>query len=372
MLNILMIANSAAGGGAERVILDLLRANNEIRKCNMYLSLSEEHGPLLPDFAREVKILKLSLSSNISKVFEIGRNLKRICEAHDIHAIICHTSPVSKAILRTAYFFRLPPIFPIEHTEINRQIRHTSSSWKNKTRIISTRFYYKKAKKIFADSSMIKQELIDLAIGERDAISVIHCPIDTSRLTIKSCKNDYKKFKIVLAGRLEEVKNFKLIIDAFEQIEKYDLLKDQNINVSVSIYGDGPKKQSLGRRVLEKKIKTPIKIYPYTHNLLDEIYQSDLLVSTSKFEGLGNVMLEAIACGVPVIATKTGGSLEIQKHVDGIALSASDRPEDLAKIISDQIINRFLKVSAKDQQFIRSISPTATLPKYLTEIQKSL
>ena len=55
-----------------------------------------------------------------------------------------------------------------------------------------------------------------------------------------------------------------------------------------------------------------------------------------------------------------------------IALIASDRPEDLAKIISDQIINRFLKVSDKDQQFIGSISPIATLPKYLTEIQKSL
>jgi glycosyltransferase involved in cell wall biosynthesis len=335
----------------------------------MYLSLSEEHGPLLPDFAREVKILKLSLSSNISKVFEIGRNLKRICEDHDINAIICHTSPVSKAILRTAYFFRLPPIFPIEHTEINRQIKYTSSKWKNLTRLISTRFYYIMATAVFADSSVIRQELIDLKITAPDRAIVVHCPVDTRRMSGIEKKSSKKIFKIILVGRLEEVKNFKLIIDAMHIIQTREFSKIKDVKISVDIYGDGPKKKSLNKRATDKGLEEIINIYPFTNDIMDKIGQSNLLVSTSKFEGLGNAMLEAIACGVPVIATKTGGSTEISKHVDAITLVANDDAASLAERIIGQITQKELKVSKNDKQFIKSLSPSSTLEKYLRHIQ---
>lgn len=155
---------------------------------------------------------------------------------------------------------------------------------------------------------------------DKDKIIVLRNAVNTDIFKPTELKKVRKNYAIkdniliLFVGYLDTFKGIFELIDAFYEVNK------GNKNTTLMIIGEGPKKNELKKRVLkiglEKSViftgKIPsIDIYEY--------YQSaDIFVLPSHTEGLPLVIIEAMACGIPVIASSVGGISEVvEDNING-------------------------------------------------------
>ena len=103
--------------------------------------------------------------------------------------------------------------------------------------------------------------------------------------------------RIICVGRLTPQKRFDRLIDAFA------LLAGKYPSWHVDIYGEGEDDQPLRRQIARHGLTERLHILPPTDHIYAAYGQSDFLVLSSDFEGFGLVIIEAMACGTPVVAT---------------------------------------------------------------------
>ncbi len=141
--------------------------------------------------------------------------------------------------------------------------------------------------------------------------------------------------KIILSiGRMDYNKGYDLLLDVFE---KLTLLHP---DWSLRIVGDGPLKKKIISRVETSDLKDRVEIFPPTNQIINHYLQASIYLMTSRTEGLGMVLLEAQACGLPIVSfdCETGPSdividnkngflvecFNIERIVQRIALLCSD------------------------------------------------
>lgn len=126
---------------------------------------------------------------------------------------------------------------------------------------------------------------------------------------------------IISVGRLaEQQKGFDLLIKAFSKI---------SINYNdwtLSIVGDGEDKDKLLKLINELNLSKQILIKPSTNNIKEYYLNSSVLISSSRWEGFGLVITEAMECGLPVIAFDNSGPKEIinKPNENGILVPCGD------------------------------------------------
>jgi len=109
-------------------------------------------------------------------------------------------------------------------------------------------------------------------------------------------------------GRLDPVKDFPTLMKGFNQI------KDGFPRAKLVIAGDGPVRSNLSRLGKELGLESSL-IWLGERNDIPELLPCfDIFVQTSIFEGMSNTILEAMASGLPIIATATGGNPEVVSH----------------------------------------------------------
>jgi sugar transferase (PEP-CTERM/EpsH1 system associated) len=131
-------------------------------------------------------------------------------------------------------------------------------------------------------------------------------------------------------GRLVPIKGFDLLIRAMPEVLR------QLPRTRFVMVGPGPELANLTDLAQQCGVLDKVT---FLGNRGDPqlCYQAmDLYVSTSRWEGISNTVLEALACGVPVVATAVGGTPEVLHHVgDGGVLTPSENVERLACAIVD-------------------------------------
>lgn len=130
--------------------------------------------------------------------------------------------------------------------------------------------------------------------------------------------------KITTAGRLEAVKNHRMLIEAFSIFAK------DFPEYKLEIYGDGSLKEELKRFACEKKIDNKVFFHGFCRNVKEEIRDSSMFVLSSDYEGVSNAMIEALAMGIPVIATDCpvgGCRTYIQDGVNGMLVAPGNAVE---------------------------------------------
>ncbi|MFO0426397.1 MAG: glycosyltransferase [Planctomyces sp.] len=116
--------------------------------------------------------------------------------------------------------------------------------------------------------------------------------------------------RIVTAGRLNEQKGFHFLIDAVSQLCR--ALPERNIRLA--ILGEGPWRDILQNRINEKHLQGQVKLAGFRDDAAAWYRSADLFVLPSLIEGMPNVLLEAMACGTPVISSDChSGPSEILK-----------------------------------------------------------
>lgn len=142
---------------------------------------------------------------------------------------------------------------------------------------------------------------------------------------------------VIFAGRLENVKGLDLLIKAFvkfrESIKRRALLY---------LCGDGTQKGSLQTLALQLGIEKNVRFSGMVpHTLLRDYFQcSDIFSMTSYYEGLPNVMLEAMACGLPVVSTEVGGIADLVKNNYTGFITKKRDPEYFAVLLEKAYTDR--------------------------------
>lgn len=153
-----------------------------------------------------------------------------------------------------------------------------------------------------------------------------------------------KQRKILLAmGRLEREKGFDFLLQAFSRVAPQQPLW------SLHIWGQGDLRESLEALADDLGLGEKVQFHGFTPNPYQVMRQSDLFVLPSRFEGFPNVLLEAMACGLPVVSfdCPTGPSQIVRHGIDGVLVPGSD----VGALIS--ALNRLMENECERQDLAR-------------------
>jgi glycosyltransferase involved in cell wall biosynthesis len=141
---------------------------------------------------------------------------------------------------------------------------------------------------------------------------------------------------ITFIGRLDSYKGVEYLLAGFKE------LLHESDNVRLNIVGNGPDENLLMKKAKDLGIQNSVVFKGRQQDIVDELYCTTIFVLPSLSEGMSNVLLEAMACGLPVVATDVGGNSDVitDRH-NGLLVSARD-PAGLCAAMRELIENEDL------------------------------
>lgn len=240
---------------------------------------------------------------------------------------IIHTHNVGTLIygaLATG-FGGLCPVFHGEHGQLEDEHRTRRVLWYR-------RILYFGCAKVHTVSRGLKSQLVEFGFPERKIVPILN-GVDTSRFAPASPAEAKRQIGIApdeivigCVGRLSRNKRFIELIAAFERLcENFP-----NVRLLV-VGGNGPDRDSIMNCAAQSKASKRIVLAGHQDNPVAYYRAMDLLVAPSLFEGLSNVVLEAMASGVPVLAHNACGNAEVIDNDANGFVSNMDTVESLSR-----------------------------------------
>ncbi len=191
--------------------------------------------------------------------------------------------------------------------------------------------FYGRFDRVICQSRDMRDDLVANHALDAKCAVVIHNPVDFERIAVAMASVDRLAapnglLRVVAAGRLVGQKGFDLLLDALALAKRRDL--------HLTILGDGALREELGARAEVLGIADRVRFAGFLRNPYPTIAEADLFVLSSRYEGFPNVVLEALACGTPVVATPApGGVREILDGVAGCVVADEVSAESLANAL---------------------------------------
>jgi glycosyltransferase involved in cell wall biosynthesis len=156
-------------------------------------------------------------------------------------------------------------------------------------------------------------------IVPRERVHVIPNPVALSLYGSFPLQQKLPGRTIAAIGRLSPQKGFDVLISAFAQCAC------EHPNWSLIIVGEGPERSRLTAMIEKLKLENRVTLPGRIQHTIGFLRTVDLFVMSSRYEGFPNVLVEAMACGLPVISTRWNGATEIiQDGIDGILVPPND------------------------------------------------
>ncbi len=211
--------------------------------------------------------------------------------------------------------------------------------WRGVFGIVIEKIVSKLTKNIVSVSNKTKNNLVKLGVNKKN-ISVVYNWVDIKE--IKEIKKSKEEFDIIYAGRFMKHKNIDVLIKSIY------LVKKEFPDLKAVIIGDGPEKAKL--KALTKRLGLEKNIEFMDFMLKEKVYgfmkSSKLFVLPSVLEGFGIIVIEANACGLPVITVKHKRNASadlIKDYNNGFVCNPSE--QNIAEKISILLKNNKLRES---------------------------
>ena len=346
-MRIFAIIPSFAGGGAEKNFIALVESLNETGNEVVVVTLSSRTRDV---YALSEKIKRYDLGFEKRKwykvflYFQIISKLRKI--AKEFKPDCCLSFLLKTNILSLIAFSRYPVVIS-ERSILKRNDNSLASR-------LFRRVLYPRASAVVVMTRAAAEDMAGFVSKEK--IQVIPNPVilNPSVNDRKSVRKDilalYRdpdtvKGIIVSAGRLHPVKGFDLLIRSFadvaEQCKGWNLL----------ILGEGAERDKLKTLIEENSLSDRVAMPGRTEAIHDYFRACDLYALSSRSEAFGNVIIEAMACDLPVVSVDCPyGPGEIIKNNDnGILVPAMDQnflSDAILKLIQDKTLRKRISENA--------------------------
>lgn len=178
---------------------------------------------------------------------------------------------------------------------------------------LAYRLFYPRFDRVICQSRDMAQDLVEGFAFPQHKIRLVHNPVDVQRVLTMAGKPDDDSelaalwsrtggLKLVAAGRLAPEKGFDLLIDA--------LALCRDLPVTVFVLGEGALRAGLTKQIESRDLVGRVVLCGFQPNPYPYLAGADAFVLSSRFEGLPNVVLEALACRTPVVALPAPGGID--------------------------------------------------------------
>lgn len=317
------IVSSLNIGGAERFVIDLsevqIRRGAQVTIC----SFGTESEPLV---ARAIAAGANVMCSNSRKFRWLARLHLQLFKSSIVHI---HSPYALKSLM---VLLAVLPKRRVVYTRHNAD-QLSSSSWRTIHRIARLfvdviTFVSVESHKNFNVAHKWPGTKLVVANG-------VGIPVNSRDL------NTGSPTRLGMVGRMVPLKRQDSLIDAMDRLQP-----DDRESFEVNIFGDGECRQEIEKLAARSKVAGSIRFWGNVPNRNDIYENIDVLVVTSETEGLSIAILEAMSFGIPIIATKVGGNLELVLDNETGRLISYDSPQELADVLcqvaaSPSIIERW-------------------------------
>jgi glycosyltransferase involved in cell wall biosynthesis len=287
---------SLEGGGAERVVVNLLRGLVE-RQVQTQLILASAHGSYMDQVPPQVEVVDLGVKHVRQAIWP----LRRLLKAQPPQVLISHLSHANLAAVLAMRPLQIPTrLLLVEHL--------TMSAYKGTTvkdRLIQplARWLFKHADAVAAVSHGAARDLEEQLRMPSESVHVLYNPVVDASLEQKRQESlshswlDASDQPLVVGiGRLTEQKDFGTLIRACAQIANPSSCR-------LVILGEGEERAELEELVRQLGLEERVLLPGFVENPYAWLNRADLFVLSSRWEALPTVLIEALACGVKVVAT---------------------------------------------------------------------
>jgi glycosyltransferase involved in cell wall biosynthesis len=327
-LRVCFVLPSLNGGGAERAAVAILNAmDGSAWDRSMYLFKRE--GPYLGDVSSSVRLSSGQTASRRGRLAELRRYFRET--RPDV--IVSFLSYFTVLVAARASGARARVVFN-QQTPMSAFLDDADYQWRRPwyRRVFSAvaRVAYGRADLIVTTSRGVADDLRERFGVAPGRIRIVHNPVDLDRIAAAvaepiddAVRAVWKPPVIVTAGRLAEAKNLPLLVDAMA------LLRTRAA-AQLVILGEGEQDARIRARIADRGLTDCVHLVGFRANPWRYFAKADVFVLTSRYEGFGNVLIEAMACGVPVVATASPGTREIIEHGANGFLVEEHTPEAVA------------------------------------------
>ena len=295
-------------GGGEKVVVDL---SNDLvqRGFDVDLVLVKKRGPYLDLVDKNVEIVDLDVDRIIFSLPKLIRYLKQnkpkalLSISKHPHLISIWAKMISR--VDTKIILRLGIPFSRGGSKAN---------WRERILPILIKMFYPFADLIVGNSEFITNDFRSVVKVKDSKITTIYSPKPTEEILSKSLEktgedwlDNKDKPVIISVGRLTEQKGFTTLLEAF-------IKSQEKIDSRLIILGNGEDQEVLEKMAISSGVSDKFKIIGFQKNPYAFMAKSDIYVLPSRYEGMPNAMIEAMICGVPVIASDIPPAVEITRN----------------------------------------------------------
>lgn len=338
-----IITPTLCGGGAEKVAVNLANYYAEVG-LDVDLVVFNLIGPYQSEISNKVNLVNLDVSNARYVLFKLRKYLKRNKFAS-----------VLSVIFQANFFVGLASIGLGLKSITFREANTLDAVFKKSKlycclHILFMKISYYQADNVIANSDDTKRDLTINKITNVKKIHVIRNPVLAPEYEkLKLEKVDEEWFlqvdnKVILSvGRLHQQKNFSFLISVFKDV----YLKDSSTRLM--IVGEGPEKDRLLNQVEKEGLSDVVKLVPFQNNIYSYYQSSDVFALTSDWEGFGNVLVEALSVGLPVVSTNCPGGpkMILEKEMYGHLIPIGDKESYVTTLL------KLLKNSEKRDESTR-------------------
>jgi glycosyltransferase involved in cell wall biosynthesis len=364
MKKIILYAASLRGGGAERVMVTLANGFSEL-SYNVKLVLVKKVGEYIDEVSDKVEIVDLECSRVLYSILPFSRYLRNenpeivvSTQSHVNIAAICAkllSNNNAKILVREAS---------------TPSISSSHAGFRSKVISYLLRFFYNKADVVVCPSNGVSQDLQEKYFFDSGRIKVVPNPMHIQKILKQSQSQeevclpdrfDPSRPYIIAVGRLTKPKNFPLLIHAFSLVRN-------KIDARLVILGEGEDRQDLEALVKELGLSQYVYMPGFVENPFAYMKRSSVFVLSSLWEGLPNVLIQAMIVGTPVVATDCpSGPKQILENGKWGKLVPIGDEQEMANAILDVFENGHEKIPM--EMLEKEYSTESVLKKYLECIE---
>lgn len=291
--NIIFILPELYGGGAEKTVGNL--SKKLIEDYNIDIILFRD-TPIKYAYSGNLVYLPQRKRNNIvAKLMFFFKSIQFLKKYKKEHKIDYSISFLTAADI-------INVCSNVKHTKNIISIRNTDSKLNNKNKLYKLCTYISthKCDHIISISNQVKEDLIKNFNINENKITTIYNPslaIKFGNMKLKVKENIWNNPVVINMGRLTYQKGQWHLIKAFSKVIK------KNKDCKLLILGEGELEQKLNKLISIFGLKDNVLLLGFVDNPYDYLKRSDIFVFSSLYEGLGNSIVEALVCEVPVIST---------------------------------------------------------------------